>query len=182
MSRRRVIIGAVGLAVLVGLALAGYHILGSSNQGTISQGSTEQARKWIPAFRTLDGTYISLQYKGSYMLSRLPATDDDLEIYRLSDDTTYARQIDISVSKLPSGSLQTDSAWLLRKSKPDQYTEQHLQFPAGTVDLWTKQDGTEETAFLVNGTRVAAIAFAQQAGSVSMDPEMQAMLKSFVWR
>jgi hypothetical protein len=174
----------IGVFVVI-LAIVGvWWWLTASNQGTVTQVSSPVAKKAaVPRYKTLNGVNFTLRYLGIYAAKQLPASDNDLEIYQLTADTTYTKQLAVSVSRLPGGNLANNSAYLLRQSQTSTYTEQHLVAPAGTADVWFRQDGTEETAFLVRGEQVATLAFTQQGGTAAaLQAEVQNVLNTFTWR
>lgn len=184
MSRRRVIKIVVPLVVVAIITAIAWWFLHSSNQGTISQGSAPVAAKTAaPAYKTLQGKYVSLQYKGIYTAEQMAASDNDLELYQLKADTVYTKQLNISVSQLPGGDLHNNSAYLLRASQPTVYQERHASLNGLSFDIWTKNDGTEESVFVVRGTQVASLAFVQMGSdSTKLDAEVQDVLHSFAWQ
>lgn len=169
----------VSIIVVIIATICILWFLTSSNQGTVSQAPAPGPQKAaVPTYKELRGANFRLRYLGMYTIKQLSASDNDLEIYQLTADTTYTKQLAIAVSRLPGGDLANNSAYLLRQSQPGTYTEQKI----GAADVWLRRDGTEETAFLVHGERVATLAFTQQGSTTAaLQTEVHNVLDSFTW-
>lgn len=174
-----------GVIILV-VVIAGSLIilwLNSSNQGVIQQTTTPSAPKTEVTLKDLDGKYIQLRYLSSYLVHQLPAKNNDLELYQLSAGTAYTKLLSISVSTLPGGNPDNNSAYVLRQARTDLYTKRSETFGTTTASVWTSTDKTEQTAFVVKGDKIAVLAFTQQAGDLdALTSEVNNVLQSFRWK
>ncbi len=183
LSRRRkaMLIMVIVLIVLVVLAI---YWLQSSNQGTITQsGLDQQSSVQQTTYKDLDTQYIHLSYLSTYIPHQLKATDNDLEIWQLDAATAYTKQLAITVSTLPDGTLKTSSAYLLRSVRPDLYSKRTVSLESEVVDVWVSQDRTEQTVFFTKNGRQTILAFTQKGGNLAnLTEEVDAAIKSFRWK
>lgn len=178
------IISVLGIALAAG---AGFLWINSSNEGTIKPANTADTQKTNPnSTKNFDGKYMKFTYPSSYLSQTLKASDNDLELYRLSANTTYDKNLNASVSTLPQGRLDQNSAYLLRKTRTDLYKESQVPFNGGTASVWTRNDNQEVTAFIQQGNRVALLSFVQSGtygDSVNDLPkEADPIIRSFAWK
>jgi hypothetical protein len=100
----------------------------------------------------------------------------------LSADTTYEKRLSVAVSKLPNGSLDTDSAYNYRKTVPNLYTNQNITVDGSVSSEWVKNDGSEITIFIPKGDIVAMFSFSTDSNADNLQPEANNLLKSFHWQ
>lgn len=148
------------------------------NQGTIANASTAKA----PAAyfdKTLDGTYMKFQHSSKYLLTSEIPSNGDLERYTLSADTRYDKRILISVTNLPDGRLDSNGAYIYRQSSKDVYGMRKLQIGSELYTVWVRNDGTEQTAMIPRGNKVAIISSVTANPKDDLNTEMDALLNSF---
>lgn len=131
---------------------------------------------------TLDGTYISFEYNGKYTAREDVPRNENIEMYTLYADTRYDKRILASVATLPDGRLETYAAYIYRQKATNVYASRKVQVAGSTVDVWTKNDGTEQTAFIPHNDKVAVISFVTTNTSDQLTGEMDSLLKTFQWK
>lgn len=131
--------------------------------------------------KKLEGTYISFQYSGKYIVRNETAKDNDVELYTLSANTRYDKRILVSVANLPDGRLESNGAYIFRKKSPTVYTIRTVQVGDTQVEVWVKSDGLEQTAMIPRGNKVAVISFVTANMSDDLTTEADALLKTFRW-
>ncbi len=154
------------------------------SKGTVTLHSTSNSSQTSPTYtsKILDGTYLTFSYSSKYTVKNEGAKNNDLEVYRLSADTHYNKQILASVSNLPDGKLTSDSAYIYRKLHTDLYTPRVIQVANLSVDVWVKNDGTEQTVMIPHGDKVATFAFLTASSIDNLSQEVDALLSTFRWK
>lgn len=172
------------LVISLVLAAGGFIIwLQSDNSGEIRQASKEQKEALVSGTKQLDGQYIRFDYPATYLSRRIDERGTDLELYQLDANTAYTKKLAISVSDLPDGTLNSNSAYLLRKNRSDMYHQRKVEAGRLTVQVWVSNDATEQTAFITQAGRAAVLAFTQAGGDKdSLTAEVDTILKSFQWK
>jgi hypothetical protein len=179
-SDRKKTVTLVIVSLVLLLAAAFYYSISRPNQGKII--NTPESQRAVPADRTLHGIYMTINYSGSYNAQRLAAKDNDLELYMLTANTNYDKRIAVSVSKLQEGNLVTNSAYNLRKTHTELYSNRTKPVDGGTASIWTKTDGSEETVFIPKGTRVAVLSFTTNSSLNELQTEVDKVLNTFKWK
>lgn len=175
----------IGISISIVLVLgiiAGFVMWSHSpNKGRIL---TPQPAKGPSTYndKKLVGTYMSFQYSGKYIVRNEAATNGDLERYTLSADTHYDKRILASVANLPDGKLESNGAYIFRQKSSNIYTSRKVTVDEGTVNVWVKNDGTEQTAMLPHGDKVAVVSLITAGTSDDLNTEMDALLKTFQWK
>lgn len=176
--RKRTFITFTSILVII-IAVGLWFITWSkaANEGTISAPITKN----IPVTYTdksLSGTYVGFSYSGKYTIRDEVAKDMDIERHTLTADTRYDKRILVSVS---NGQLSTNGAYIFRQHAPNQYASRNVPAGNGTAEVWVKKDGTEQTAFIVKGDKVAMISFVTANTSEDLTSETNALLTTFKW-
>jgi hypothetical protein len=132
--------------------------------------------------KKLDGRYMSFQYSGKYSASDQGAKDNDLERYALNADTHYDKRLLASVANLPDGKLESDGGYILRQKSTELYKNRKFVVSGNSIDVWVKNDNTEQTAMIPHGNKVAVISFVTTNPGDDLTGEMNALLKTFEWK
>lgn len=176
LQQRRFVWFGVGLVILFGLLF----YANSANKGRIVTADA-RPRTVTPANKTYTGKYMSFVYPGTYRTEARPAQGVDLEVAMLSADTNYDKRLAVSVSDLPGGLLDNNSAYKLRSTYTNLYASRALNTPGGAATVWVKRDNSEQTAFIQKGNRVAVLSFTTANTSEDLTAEVNALLGSFKW-
>jgi hypothetical protein len=180
--RRRIILVCIVFAVLaiIGL-LAGWSF--STNKAAISSTSTNSGAKTI-AYKTYNGKFVTFRYSGGYSLKLLPSLKSDVEEATFTADTSYVKELAITVAPLPTGGLAADTGYYFRQTHPDLYYSQALRVAGSAATEWIRYDGTEQTIYIPNGNRYAVLAFsiAQTNDTSGLPSEVSALLQTFQWK
>jgi hypothetical protein len=132
--------------------------------------------------KKLNGKYMSFQYSGKYSATDQGAKDNDLERYTLNADTHYDKRLLASVANLPDGKLEADGGYILRQKSTDLYKNRKFAVKGSSVDIWVKNDNTEQTAMIPHGNKVAVISLVTANPGDDLTGEMNALLKTFEWK
>lgn len=120
-----VLLAVVVVAGLIGAAGAAAKILRQPVQGTVLVTVPVQPVQDAAATssQTHAGKYVSYTYPASYELQKLkPEQRAGLDNQILRASTPSTSLLLVTVSDLPSGRLEDDPSYLLRKSQPDAFT------------------------------------------------------------
>lgn len=175
-------------ALLIGsaasfLIVAGFFIWASSgNSGQITDASKRAPIRRVVAPQTYDGNFVSFQYSPKYQLQKLVAADNDLELARLVANTNYDKRLAVAISKLPSSSLTSNSAYLLRTSQPTKYTQTKQVVDGLMAETWSTNDGLERVVFLPKGDKVAVLSFSTTSQSDDLESEAASLLSTLRWK
>ncbi len=180
-SRRSIIIAVVVLAGVAVVLVCLFWLL-SGNSGTIKHASSSQQNQKSITYKDFSGQNIHFTYPDTYFVHQLTAKDNDLELYQLDADTLYTKQLAISVSRLPDGTINSSSAYLLRKARSDLYTERTVTLNNQKISIWVSHDGHEQTVFMTQAGKLATFAFTQGSGDLSsLTAEVDTLVQSFGW-
>lgn len=180
-KKQRLVLGLAGLFLVTVAAI--FFWINSTNTGSISEPNIPEQPASITGNKVLEGTTMRFSYPARYLSQTLAAQDVDIELYKLSADTAYTKHISVAVSRLPDGTLDSNSAYLLRANRPDMYKQRKLAEKRAGAEVWVSVDGTEQTVFVKQGSNVAVLAFVQDGGSpADLTDEVDAILKSFEWK
>jgi hypothetical protein len=168
----------VGVVLIIGGLL--FWWAASGNQATISAGSAAQKATPVGA-KQFDGKYMTFSYSGEYVIKPLQAQPPDLELYMLSADTQYSKQLAVSVT---TGSITQDTAYLLRQSQPNVYASHQQVVDGVSATVWVKKDGSEQTIFIPHGNIFALLSFSIAGTNADgqLTPEVNSLLASFQWK
>lgn len=132
--------------------------------------------------KKLNGKYMSFQYSGKYSATDQGTKDNDLERYTLNADTHYDKRLLASVANLPDSNVQSDGAYIFRQKSPSLYVDRKVTVQSTPIDVWVKNDGTEQTAMIPHGNKLAIITFVTANPADDLTGEMNALLKTFEWK
>lgn len=181
--QKKIVIRIIATLLLIGLVVLFIQWMGSPHKGQVTVRSPPYNE--IPSVRTdkiLQGTYMTFSYSGMYLAKNESNKNNDLEIYTLIADTNFDKRIVASVSNLPDGQLNSYGAYKMRSVRTDLYTARKIQVGGEVIDVWVRNDNTEQTAFIPRGNKVATIAFVSSSTSDQLTPEVDAILRSFRWK
>jgi hypothetical protein len=136
------------------------------------------------AYKDYDGTSLSFRYLGVYSI-RKPAVEQknaNVGQVMFKADTTYEKHLSVEVSNLPGGALAQNSAYNLRLNSPNEYASRSLTVDGVQATIWVKKDGTEQTAMVPRGNRLATFSFVQIGTQSDITPEVDALLATVKWK
>jgi hypothetical protein len=173
----------IPLAIAGGLLLWFIVWATSPHQGKVAPSTAPETNEQALApDKTLDSAYMTFQYSGKYLMKNEGPANNDLEVYRLNADTHYDKQIIASVSNLPDGQLGSYGNYIYRKIHTDLYGVRKERVAGTEVEVWVKNDGTEQTVMIPHGNVVATITFATASSSDQLTREVDALLSTFRWK
>lgn len=132
--------------------------------------------------KTVDGTYMKFQYNSKYVLKKEIPINGDLERYTMSAGTRYDKRLLAVVANLPDSKLETYGAYIYRKTRTDLYAARKLQSGDEVYTVWVRSDGTEQTAMIPQGNKVAVITYVTANPKDDLTSEMDAFLNSYEWK
>lgn len=179
-SKRKLYIAVPAVLVLVIIG-AFFFWASSSSTGTISE-STEAKQVQAPAFKDFNGKSITFQHKGTYQPQTLEAKDLDLELHMLRATTIYNKQLAVAVSQSPMAVLRLTRATCCARASRRCIPSAPLLLPVHLLCCGLKADGTEQTAFMANRNKIAILSFTTAGNADNLDPEVDALLKTFRWK
>lgn len=153
----------------------------SRNEGQIND-TAVAAQTRLPPYLSYDGTYITFRYASKYQVEKLPVADKNLELATLTANTVFGKKLAVSVAKTEDGTLDTNSAYILRKSHQDLYSVRSIKIDGGQAAAYTKNDGLEETVFIPRGDKVAMFSFSTTGTVDDLKAESETVLESFQWK
>lgn len=151
------------------------------HEGVISNPPQLQTPK-VHTTNKLDGNYISFEYNGRYTAREDIPRNEAIEMYTLYADTRYDKRILASVTNLPDGRVESSAAYIYREKTPSLYTSRKIQVEGKDVEVWSKSDGTEQTAFIPHNDKLAIVSFVTSNTSDQLTGEMDGLLKTFQWK
>jgi hypothetical protein len=179
-KRKKVILTIV--VIVVSVAMLFFLWLQSGNKGSIKQNGTHTVQAINKDNKILDTKLMRFEYPYNYNARETQTTDVDLEMHQLDATTAYEKKISASVSVLPDGTLNSNSAYLLRKSRADLYRKR-LDASSLAAEIWVSYDNKEQTVFIKKSNRVAVISFIQNGGDYNnLTKEVDALIESFKWK
>jgi hypothetical protein len=184
MSRRRTkyLEVLVATLILIGGVIWVITWAGTPRQATIVKSVSSKSAITTYYDNSLDGTYMSFKYSGKYIVRKDGPKDNYLELYTLSADTHYDKRILASVANLPDGRLQSDGGYIFRQKSPALYNSKSIQLGDASATIWVKKDGSEQTAMVPRGNKLAVISMVTASTSDNIDKEMEALLNTFKWK
>lgn len=134
---------------------------------------------------TITAKNFSLEYDAAMdTVSNITQQDSTaLEVYRVArSDTTGRRIFVITVKRLPPGGASEESSYKLRQINPNTYKQGSGNYGDNAFTTFEKTDGSELTAFSVNGGRLAMLSYSLQAPEGSLNEEVAELLNEFKWQ
>lgn len=178
----------IKLIAIVTLIIAVYLVVvwaNSDNSGVIETPIAALPQTTVTvAYKDYAGSSVTFRYSGIYTLHTKAVSKNSgtYEQAMLKADTTYEKHISYEVDDLPGGSLANNSANNLRLNSPDVYAARNFEINGIPTTVWMKKDGTEQTALLPHGNRVAIISFVQIGTQSDLTPEVNAVLSTLKWK
>lgn len=175
-----------GIVILtIAIAVVAFAVFATSSvKGTIKPADEGSLRKASgPPPGTVDGKYFKFDYQGGYTLRKNELQDRNaIEQHKLIASTAYEKAITATVKRLPNGDVTEDSAYKLRKTFPDQYTESQMSVKGQTVRVFTKFDGQEQDLFLSKDNLLTTIVLTTGSKEDNIKSEAKTLLDSFQWK
>lgn len=125
---------------------------------------------------------MSFSYSGIYVANNEGPKDSFVELYMLRAATNYDKQISASVAEIPGGNLESNGPYLHRKQRPDLYQSRKVEVEGRLVNVWVKNDGTEQTAIMPYGDKVVTLSFTSAGQNNELSTEVDSLLKTFHWK
>lgn len=166
------------------IAVAGAVILlwGSKpNNGDIVDSKANEKPSAVKS-KVLSGKFITFTYSGDYMAKPMQASGNDLEMYMLTADRTYQKQIAVDVAELPGGNLSNNAAYNYRKATPSLYSSTTITVDGEPAIEWIKNDGSEITVQIPKNNLIATLSFTTGSTADQLQPEVNALISSFRWK
>lgn len=178
-KRRKPLIIIVLVVVLVVAVLLIFHWLSASSQASNTTNAPKLSASKPVGNQTFTGAYMSFTYSGQYIAQQLTAQAPDLESYMLSADTSYPKNLAVTVT---TGDMTKSSGYNLRQIDTADYSRHSELVDGSQAVLWVKADGSEQTAYIQHGPNFATLSFNVQNTNVSsLTAEVNAVLASFHW-
>lgn len=155
--------------------------------GTVIKHTLEDNPNQAEEFRTntLTGKYFTLTYDGALdTVSNISQSDTTAhEVYRVARSDIRGRRIFVvTIKQLPAGGMSEESSYKLRRIKPDIYREGGMTIGDYAFVTFQKTDNTELTAFVVQGDKLAMLAYTLQAPDGDLESEARALFDDFRWQ
>lgn len=156
------------------------------SSGTIVKHSLQDERVEEAAkTNTITAKHFSLIYDASLDtvsdISQQDATA--LEVYRIARSDTKGRRIFvITIKQLPAGGMSEESSYKFRRTNPELYKEGSRTAGDNSYATFEKSDGSELTAFLTRGDKLAMLAYTLQAPEGDLHTETEELLSNFRWQ
>lgn len=138
----------------------------------------------IEKTNTIKAKYFSLDYDaGLDTVSNISAGDKTaLEVYRVArSDTSGRRTFVITIKSLPKGGMSEESSYKLRHINPDTYNENTKEYGGQSFVVFDKKDGSESTAFIANGDKLAILAYTLATPNGDLEEESAELFSAFRW-
>ena len=174
----------IRLAVIVALLFLGLswlvdHQLSKPSAGSIDTSVPAKSSVVTPSLKSFKGAYISFSYPGSFTpAANSKPSGNIVETFVLSDrNHTPTWNLNVSVSKLPSGDLSEDGSYNFRKLNPDRFTA--LTWTINAQPVVVMQDnsgGFNDVAFVVHDQLIASVS--ASSGNSADGPALSDILKS----
>jgi hypothetical protein len=156
----------------------------SSNKAAITSSESGTGKTATVGNKIYDGKYVTFTYQGGYTVNLLPSHQPGVELAMLRDDTTYEKNLAVSVQPMPSGGITADSGYNYRATHLNLYSSQQVTVDGSTSTEWVKNDGTEQTIYIPHGNSYAVLAFSitESNDGSALPAEVTALLQSFRWK
>jgi hypothetical protein len=148
------------IVALTAVALVLYFVFlgGSSVKGKVTAPHPDSNSQTLSQQLTLKGQYFSMQYPHEFVNNSTQHPQvGPLEQYVLTSSAFEGKQMAIAITKDP-GDLHENSGYNYRAAYSSLYTPKTMKIVGGSATIMTKNDGSEQTAFIQNGTYLATIA------------------------
>jgi hypothetical protein len=191
MRRTRVLKTVLGLCVVVllsGIYLFVHYINSPAAASNITNPALSNSRTTTHTPRAINvvGPYASFSYPASFTASpQSPLMGNVLAIYSYEHRALIPWQLTITITMVPNGSPDSDSAYYARIENPAQYTEstETINNKAVTIMTDSISGGFNKVAFLFHDDRSADIAFSSQDAQNSAEEQtvLNQVLRSWRW-
>ncbi|HSX00642.1 MAG TPA: hypothetical protein VLF67_00225 [Candidatus Saccharimonas sp.] len=178
----------IGIGLGAGIA-ALYHFTDQPAQGKVTFAQAEASVMPTPTplpTNSLGGLYVTMQYPGKFdQLSQLKPGPRDLETYMLSTrsaPTAPRVSMAVAVMTLPTGKLDDDPSYLMRKLRNTAYTPTPQTVGGEPAVLMASTDGQEQTLFWAHGQRELTVSITSNGDAGTIDEAMKLALASARWR
>lgn len=134
---------------------------------------------------TITGKHFSLTYDASLdTVSNISQGDTTaLEVYRLARSDINGRRIFVvTIKQLPRGGMSEESSYKLRRVNPAVYQEGAMTVGDYAFVTFKKVDNTELAGFVVQGDKLAMLAYTLQAPDGDLESEARDLFDDFKWQ
>jgi hypothetical protein len=178
-KRPKVFIPIILLLVIVLAVILTVRNLNAPAVGTITSQPPAKSEVVDPYSHpnTYDGKYVSFTYPAHYKPIPSPKSGSYLETAGFYGTNQTSKQISVGVLK---ESINDDSGVKLRQQETDTYT-QDPRTASGVMVFSRTANGSERTAFVPHGDKVASISLTAPPGW-DLNEDLQTILLSLKWK
>lgn len=180
-KRSKIIVPAVIVILVIG-SVASFVLWASKpHQGRVTNASSSRETVAYQD-KLLEGTYFQFVHSSNYSIKKEAALNGEIERYTLSAGTRYDKRLLAAITNLPDGQIDSYGAYIYRKSSADVYSMRKIQSGSNTYNVWVRKDGTEQTAMIQRGNKLALITLVTANPKDDLTTEMDALLNTFKWK
>lgn len=180
------VLAMAAIGAVVGLAIVAYlkFIDGPvSDRPDITLAGVQASTSPTPTVSELAGIYVDLTYPGVFdQVAQVKNDANALEQYNIGSKADYRRAIAVSVRKLPTGIVNDDASYRLRKINPQDYKERVDLSLGEPVQIMTKSDKTEQTLFWAHKNMVLTVAVTSTNPKDDLGAYMELLKSKLRWR
>lgn len=182
--RYKLIFWSLILMIIFSIALV---FMNQPSTGTVIKHSLEDSPNQADQRRTntITGKHFSLTYDATLdTVSNISQGDSTaLEVYRIARSDIKGRRIFVmTIKQLPSGGMSEESSYKLRRTNPTVYREGAMTIGDLAFVTFQKSDNTELTGFVVQGDKLAMLAYTLQAPDGELETEARDLFDDFRWQ
>lgn len=173
---------AVAVAAVAGLAawLAWRAVSGPAVGKINSVNSAADLGDKQPGWSLLQGKRFQVEYQSGY--SSRPTGVPGEDHYFFVTNAAVSKHLAIAVDSMGSHSLEDEPSYKARLIDTANYKLEKRQIAGISVPVMVKQDGLEQTAFLVRGSTLATIALVAPNANDDLTNELNHMLSTWHWQ
>lgn len=154
--------------------------------GTVIYSLPATTKPSEPELKQIDAKYVSFVVPMTYLeqAAVAPENPNDLESKTLVATSMSSKVLIINLSKLPSGSLDEDPSYSMRKQNPEKYKIKTVVLKNEKAAVSTSNDSQQfvQTLFWAHEGKLLTFTMNGMAADVeSMKREFQAMIESVNW-
>ena len=177
--------GSIVLILIVILIAISRQYFNSPSAGTVSTKTVQTTTKASDTTLTIEGKTFSFSYSSVFQPTTASSlASNDIEKFSFVTFQSSPWNLSIIVSNLPTGRVENDGSYNLRKTNPDIYTEQVVSFNSNTMHIMTSNSGGyNKVVFIGHGNIEAVITLTSNssADSLIMDRALNQILSSWKW-
>jgi hypothetical protein len=171
------------LLTLVVLAFGVLHILNTPAQGIITEHAVQATGQQNTQQILVSGKTVTFRYPTSIQKTKPDILAvGDVEKFLFVRPQLSAWSLAIQIRQLPSGVLEDDGGYNLRKQHPELYEEQKSIINGMSVSVMSDKRNADKVAFIVHNKLVASIAVSgDDTQNASTDNVFSGVLSSWQW-